>query len=418
MFNFIKRTKDHARNLINAKLSKNYQNRIVQATMLALFGIFFVGYMFLIRYNIEHIKELVTEKLNIVDISTLTAWYYIFYAIPQIPFGIAFDKYGIKKVFTFAATLCSAGLFIFSVTTNFYLALLGRMMLAFGSGAAIPLLAKVNSEIFDSKTRATMMGVLLSAAILGGAMNYPLYTDLIFESSTYENGFFFLSSIGVGMIVVLYLIIYTPKSSEIEQNQINVSEDFKLILKPKSLFYCLCTGIMIATFEGFPDLFGGELLIAHGFSHEIASYIKSYFFCGLALGSLLIPSNFNNRYLTIVYGIGLLICWYFLLYTTPNFQVAFLAYNGLGFFSAYQIIAFYVIEDNMMNKKYGATAVSVANSCIMMFGSLYHKLLPASVAYFSYLGEKEAIICGLQIIPFATLIGLLGFILVKGYNER
>ena len=400
-------------------LNTQYKNYFFRAMFLITLGIFFLSYIFVIRYNLEHISELVKNKLNIQDISNITAIYYIFYSFLQIPFGLAFDKYSIKSVLTFSMMLCSFGLLIFGFTSNEYIAILGRSLIAIGSAAAVPFLAKIISIVMDNAAqRAKILAISISLAVFLGAMFQPKYTDLIFNNMTYEQGFTllsFISLITIILFIVFGKIIHKPIKSQDEFNFVII---MKLILRPKIIFFCSCAGLMIGSFEGFPDLYGRTLLtIGHNFSIEDADYIKSFFFAGLAIGALLIPSNIKLRHLIIYYGIGFLLFWYLLLYTNITFSIALISYIGLGICSAYQMVVFSLIQLNINNDRYGASTVAFANSFIMAFGSLFQKLLPFSISIFNSYTPQLSILYGLSIIPILTLIAVIGFISVKGYNE-
>ena len=413
-------------------LKEEYKNKIFQAFFILFIGVFTLSYIFVIRYNLEHIRTIIEKKLNIEDISNLTFIYYIFYACFQIPFGFAFDKYSTKSVFSVSMCLSAIGLAIFGFAQNEYIALLGRILLATGSAAAIPLLAKITSILFIDHVKNKLLGLLISCSIIVGAMHQPTYTDMIFHNKyinsifgdqAYSIGFLILSAFG--LLSLILFLLFRSKSKQTNNNKntedVNISHALNLLLKPKIILYCILGGLMIPSFEGFPDLYGTELLtIGYNFTEENADWIKRYFFAGLAIGSsamLFIPTKMNHRYLIVIYGIGFLICWYFLLNSKPSFLVAFFAYNGLGLFSAYQMVLFSLIEENMMSKKYSATAVSFANSLIVGIGALFQKILPWSVNQFASYGEASAIIYGLSIIPLLIIIAMIGFILVPGYDE-
>ena len=418
--------------LFRKYLKEEYKNKIFQAFFILFIGVFTLAYVFVIRYNVEHIKIIIEERLNIENVSNLTFVYYIFYSFFQIPFGFAFDKYSTKSVFSLSMSLSAIGLAIFGFAQNEYVAILGRILLATGSAAAIPLLAKITSIIFIDSVKNKLLGLLISCSIIGGAMYQPTYTDMIFDNKyinsvfgdhAYSIGFLILSAFG--LLSVILFLLFGNKSKPTNNNKniedVNITHVLNLLLKPKIILYCILGGLMIPSFEGFPDLYGKDLLtIGYNFTQQAANWIKTYFFAGLAIGAsamLFVPIKMNHRYLIVIYGIGFLICWYYLLNSKPSFLVAFFAYNGLGLFSAYQMALFSLIEANMMSKKYSATAVSFANSFIMGVGAIFQIILPWSVKQFAYYGEASAIIYGLSIIPLLILIAIIGFILVPGYDE-
>ena len=62
----------------------------------------------------------------------ISAFYFYAYAPMQLPAGLLFDRYGPRKLMTFALMLCAFGSFFFASTDSVLTASLGRFLIGIG----------------------------------------------------------------------------------------------------------------------------------------------------------------------------------------------------------------------------------------------------------------------------------------------
>lgn len=115
--------------------------KIDKASALAVwlsFTIFFC-YQYVLRILPNLIMPELTLRfgLNATQLGSFASCYYIGYVACHIPLGIAFDRFNGKRVALFAILLTMAGLLPIIYQANWYLVVIGRLLIGAGSSAAI-----------------------------------------------------------------------------------------------------------------------------------------------------------------------------------------------------------------------------------------------------------------------------------------
>lgn len=63
----------------------------------------------------------------------ISAFYFYAYAPTQLPAGVLYDRYGPRKLMTFAIVLCAFGSAFFASTDSVFTACIGRFLIGIGS---------------------------------------------------------------------------------------------------------------------------------------------------------------------------------------------------------------------------------------------------------------------------------------------
>ncbi|MBX9697020.1 MAG: MFS transporter, partial [Alphaproteobacteria bacterium] len=106
-------------------------------TIWACGGLFYF-YQFIFRVS----PSVMTEELrtafdaNAYQIGNMISYYYIAYAILQIPIGLLLDRYGPRRLLTFSCLVCALGGAVFANAYTMPVASFGRFLMGAGSACA------------------------------------------------------------------------------------------------------------------------------------------------------------------------------------------------------------------------------------------------------------------------------------------
>lgn len=162
------------------------------------------------------IKEfsLDAERLGVLS----SAFFYTF-AIFQIPMGIMLDRIGPRAVMTAFTTIGAAGAFIFAVSGDYYVALLGRGLLGIGMAAALMGSFKVFVNLYPPKMFPTLSGAIISIGTLGPIL---ATSPLVYLNSTIGWRRTFLYC-GIITFVVAILIFRALRQDQTTKGEIPIS---------------------------------------------------------------------------------------------------------------------------------------------------------------------------------------------------
>jgi ACS family hexuronate transporter-like MFS transporter len=144
--------------------------------------------------------------LNNVQYAAITSWFLISYSVFQSVFGGIYDKYGTKKVFSFAIVLWSISAMLHSVAKGFRGFAAFRFLLGIGEAGNWPGSIKAIAEWFPARQRAFGLSIVNTGAALGSVIAPPL---IIFLQLRYGWKTTFIATGALGFIwLVAWLLIY------------------------------------------------------------------------------------------------------------------------------------------------------------------------------------------------------------------
>lgn len=159
------------------------------------------------RANISYIAQPMMEDLNMnkTQFGMLASVFAAGYALMQVPAGIMAEKFGPKKMLTFALVWWSAFTILTGVVKNHGLLYTMRFLFGVGEGPMYPSNAVFNTYWFAKSEKGRASSALLAGSYFGPVIA-PFVTIAIYQAFGWEAVFFIFGAIGI-VIAAIWAII-------------------------------------------------------------------------------------------------------------------------------------------------------------------------------------------------------------------
>jgi len=317
--------------------------------------------------------------LSATGFGWLSAVYYYAYVPMQLPVGMLMDRFGPRRLLSFACLVCALGTWMFSASTVLSFSALGRFFIGLGSAFAFVGVLKLSTIWLPEDRLALVAGMTSALGTLGAMVGDNLLSKMV-GIWGWQESLFYAAMLGGILFVFLWGGIRDHNKDRemggtIHSFRVNFI-DLKIILCNKQvwlngLFGCL---VYLPT-TVFAELWGIPYLAhAHGLSETSAAFANSLLFFGFTLGAPtmgFISDKLKRRKLPMIIGaMGAAILMSAILYY-PNLNehsIGILMFL-LGLFYSAQTIVFAVGRE-LSPKEAGGTAIAMTNMIVMM-GALF-----------------------------------------------
>lgn len=356
---------------------------------MAMFGIatLFYLYEFLLRVapSVMFAELMEDFQLDAQKFGILSSSYYWSYAALQLPIGALTDRYGPRRLLTFAIILCGASTFLSAFTGSFYVACLLRFFIGAGSAFAFICCMKIIATWFRASLFPLMTGLTLTIGTLGAVASAPVSYFLNFV--TWQTLFMWLGGIGFVMALFAWLLIkdHNPNHPEADAQpgaHLSMWTCLKEIAKwPQNWLVAFYSFLVTAPTDAFGGAWGVPFLAhAHHIARDHAALAVSMTFLGLACGSPFVGwltgrwgSRRKPMFLSSVIACIILTV---LIYIPALSAIgAGLLFFLFGFWGVY-VLSFVVIRD-LNSSQFVATAVGFVNMLSMVGSALLTYLIGA-----------------------------------------
>lgn len=352
-----------------------------------LLAIFFFFYEFFLRIFLGTIANEVSEDLHLTikQFSIVGAAYYVTYAIMQIPVGILTEKIGPRIILTIAATICSGGVFLLTIAKGFYLALISRLLIGFGSSFAFVSLLILGLNWFPKKYFGFLCGISLLLGAIGPLLaGAPLAYLMQVLKGDWREILFWMGIYGVSLTVLIALFMRDkPKTDRQEIIFItpyeSLSSKLRQLFKNRQAWYVLlCQSSLYCPLPLLAAYFGTSYLQTRGFDRTNSAFIISMIWVGYALGNPILGklSDLMKRrkpFLYVFSFVGCLTSIFILYFPINHFFALVILFILLGLASSSQGLAFALIVEHTP-KKLNSAALGLNNTGSMLFGAIFPPL--------------------------------------------
>lgn len=315
----------------------------------------------------------------------VSAFYFYAYAPMQLPAGVLFDRYGPRKLMTFALLLCASGSFFFASTDQLITAGLGRFLIGIGSAFSFIGVLVLVSRWFKPSQFALLAGVAQLMSSIGAMFGEVPLAKLI-NVVGWRNASFLLSAVGVALAAVMWIVIrdYPQGATPAVEPKRKLVEEWRRLHDVCRHSYSWITGAYACAIwtpiAVFAALWGVPYLQQKfHVSVVVASGLCSMIWIGIGIGSPLlgwVSDYFYSRRLALAISSVLGLTATILLLYVPgiSIQAMYFVLLVLGLGAGGQTVSFAVVKDNNSADLVG-TASGFNNLTVLIGGAVFQPLV-------------------------------------------
>lgn len=398
-------------------------------------AVLFFAFQFTVKLSVGIFQEEIIDKYNLTvhEFGYLAGYYYVGYALMQIPIGLLLDRFNVAYISCTFMLLCAIGLLTFVVGDNVYYLLIGRAIIGMGAAAGFLTVTKIINTYFPQQYRSMMMGISLALGVIGAMLNVPL--KYFYYAFNYSATFIALSVI-CALISILNFFVGMSCNRRVGhtekiQHSVTIVQLIKLSFNRLTLIVGICSGLMCGAQSAFVDAWSIPFFMnIYHFTENQSLFIVSSIFFGLGIGGPVL-SYWHNKVKftsTLIFITGTLmsaILIILLLLPYIPYRIAILLMALLGGLGAYQTVMFIFVANLLPYQALGAS-IAVINCIYMIFGHFFHYYISYRIGI-SWDGSLSVngdhiynindFIGSFIIIPICNSLGQMIFIFVE-YHVR
>lgn len=356
------------------------------AWLVCLLGAVFYAYEYLLRISPSAMEGALRNhfSLTATGFGLLSSVYYYAYVPMQLPVGVLMDRFGPRRLLTFACFLCAVGTLLFCQTTDYQIAIIGRFLVGAGSAFAFVGVLKL-ATIWLPENRLAMVAGLTSALGTVGAMLGDNLLSVVVHHVGWQLTDTYTAIFGFVLLFLLWFGIHDHRRDTKSGGTINTFKrnllDLKIIIRNKQIWLNGFYGCLVyLPTTVFAELWGIPYLShAHAMTESQAGFANSLLFCGFMVGAPVmgyISDHMRCRKKPMIWGAVGAACMMTLILYYPHlthFSIYFLMFT-LGLFYSAQAIVFAVGRELSPNEAAG-TAIAVTNMMVMLGAMLLQPLI-------------------------------------------
>lgn len=377
-------------------MSETPLSRWVRALPLMVVGLSTLFYVY--EFFLRVIPGAITHELmrdfniNAASLGLMTAGFYYAYTPMQIPAGLLCDRFGPRRVLTFAIFICSIATLLFASTTSLPLAALTRLLTGFASAFAFIGPLMLASRWFPPQRFALVAGVIQMMGCLGAIFG-GTPVAILTEQLGWQTTLYWSALVGAVLTGLFWLVIrdkpYAGLPCYVKESDLKPPDDYKLSEMQRLNIVCRNPQTWWAAVAGFccwapiaiiAELWGIPFLmqLQHA-SATTASSAIIWTWAAIAIGSPLVgwwSNRINSRRipLLVCFSIGLIASSALVLLKHHSWFSIDVILFCLGIAACAQPISFGLNYDNNPHSVSG-TAVGFNNMAVIAGGSLLQPLV-------------------------------------------
>ncbi len=220
-------------------------------------------------------------------LGVLSSFYFIGYALIQIPVGLIIDRYGIRRPLLYAVLCCGFGAVLFAHAHDVYVAGFCRFVIGIGSAFAALSALQIAALYFSKERFALLTGLLLtigmSGQIFGEAPLHYLVHHFGWRHTMLSLGLF-------GLVVTGTVYAYVPDRKPSISNTQCIGHQLKAVAKKAQPWLIASYGMFMFTPFLLLVGFWGIPFLVHGchYSGQEAANLTALLPLGFAIGAPII----------------------------------------------------------------------------------------------------------------------------------
>ncbi|WP_028384512.1 MFS transporter [Legionella moravica] len=360
-------------------------------SLAAAYFIFFLAasfylYEFILQVAPSVMAESMMKTFGVTGqgFGVISAFYFYAYAPSQLPAGVLYDRYGPRKLMTFAIILCAIGSAFFASTDSVFTACIGRFLIGIGSAFSFIGVLVLISRWFPPYYFAILAGIaqLMSSV---GAMFGEMPLAALIDHVGWRNASFILSAVGFILAGFFWAFI---RDYPHQQNQ-SIPEHYlrdewkRLVAVCKHAHTWITGGYAFAIWTPiavFAALWGVPYLQEkYQISVVAASGLCSMIWIGIGIGSPLLgwlSDRIQSRRIALIISavLGLFATLTLLYYPDLPYSCSYLILFILGLGAGGQTVSFAVVKENNPPELVG-TASGFNNLSVLIGGAIFQPMV-------------------------------------------
>lgn len=405
-------------------MSKPYNLKSAYAIFFLAASFYLYEFILQVAPSVMAESMMKTFAVSAQGFGVISAFYFYAYAPSQLPAGVLFDRYGPRRLMTFAIILCALGSAFFASTTSMFTACMGRFMIGIGSAFSFIGVLVLISRWFPPRYFAILAGIaqLMSSV---GAIFGEMPLALLIQSVGWRSASFILAGVGLFLALLFWLFIRdfpTQQTQTIPMHYLR--EEWKrltYVCKQKHTWiiggYAFAIWTPIAVFAAL----WGVPYLQQKFQIGViaASGLCTMIWLGIGIGSPLLgwfSDWIKSRKIALVLSSVLGLCSTLILLYLPvltiNWTPLVLFILGLG--AGGQTVSFAVVKENNTAEFVG-TASGFNNLSVLIGGAIFQPLVgfilqQIGQGYFKfgvYVYSIESYKIALLVMPVCFIMSLI-----------
>lgn len=411
------------------------RKQAIFGSIVCAIGALFYCYEFVLRIIPGALQSELSAAFGHISATTfgnLSAFYYFAYSPMQMPVGMLMDRFGPRRLLTFACLCCTLGSYLFTDTSSIYIAGCGRFLVGFGSSFAFVGVLSLATRWLPRRYFSLVAGLITTLGMLGLVYGEVKITDIAVNI-----GWHYVLSlmviIGAVLTLLIFLIVRDGPKEEVHHKQ-PLPEFFKNVWHVLSSSQVWLIGLVGAclytSLSVFGELWGKNYLEqAHHLTKVEAARTISAMFLGWAVGAPIagyFSDRTGRRVLPLVIGAVMsLICISFVLYCPGlSYTMLNILLFFYGVFSATEIIVFIMGKENS-GAQLSGTVFAAVNMIVTLGGVIFQPLVGKLLDTFgdSHVVDGEHIYTildyqlALSILPISLLLVTILAFFMKDFRS-
>ncbi|PJD95997.1 MAG: MFS transporter [Legionella sp.] len=358
---------------------------LIYGSVICFIAALFYCYEFVLRIIPGALQTELSIALGHISATTfgqISALYYFAYSPMQLPVGMLMDRFGPRKLLTFACLCCTLGSWMFTLTSSMLVVSLGRFLVGFGSSFAFVGVLSLALHWLPKRYFSLVAGLITTLGMLGLVYGEVRITEWS-EQIGWEKVLLAIAFIGcILSVLILSIVRDGPQGFQSHKNPL--PEFFRNVLKvlmaPEIWLIGFVGACLYTSLSVFGELWGKTYLEqAHHLTKVQAARTISSLFLGWAIGAPIagyISDVTGKRVLPLVIGAALSLVSVSLVLYYPHLSYAQL--NGLlfcyGLFSATEILVFIMAKEST-GAQLSSTVFAATNMIVAMAGVIFQPLV-------------------------------------------
>jgi MFS family permease len=346
-------------------------------------GTLFFAYAFIQRVSPSVMTSELMRDFAVggAALGSLSAFYFYAYASIQLPVGMLTDRYGPRKLMSFAAALCALASFGFAMSDSLFAASLGRLLIggtvAFGFVGTLAI-----AGYWFKPSQYAMLAGLLQTVGMSGAIFGQAPLRQVVESIGWRATMGWLGAIAVVLSILLILLV--PHRTHEQKNRevrVGILDGLKSVSSNSQTWLCALIGFgMAATMLGFGALWGVPWLYStQGYSTVEAAGIVSMLFVGWALFSPVVgwlSDRIQRRNPIMTVGAVISVAAFsVVVFYTPESTILLMGMIFLTGVGGCAMTTCFSSVKELNNLEFRSTGLGLMNMCIVGSGAVMQPLI-------------------------------------------